>query len=206
MEQDAPAVTMPCRVCSMQIPQTAKYCTHCKSYQDWRRFVPLGSAVVAFAAAAVSVIATASPALVKLFDPQDARLTAVPVGSSPGEHGISLLVLNTGTQTGSISDVHVTYVGPDKVRYTFPFEVDDRAANLVDAGASKLISAHIAEEIVMGLPDTAFNPKDGICQIEITTASSSGPHTLPTNTMACSMLSPAISNSGYGAGGAKVVS
>lgn len=58
---------MQCKVCREDIKLGAKKCTHCNSYQDWRRLVAVSSSVLALLVALVSVISTTLPHLSEIF-------------------------------------------------------------------------------------------------------------------------------------------
>lgn len=55
----------PCIECALTIPQAAKLCSHCDTYQDKRRFLHLSNTTLALLTALVSVLGVAAPAIYK---------------------------------------------------------------------------------------------------------------------------------------------
>lgn len=55
-----------CRQCREAIPEGARFCSHCHSYQDWRGWLPFSQTVLALLTALVSVVALSVPPIVKL--------------------------------------------------------------------------------------------------------------------------------------------
>ena len=95
--------TIPCPICGEQIQRGARKCIHCSSYLDWRRYTATGASTVPVLAAAVAILATASPWLLSFFTPNASKLYA-----SFGGVGTSMLngevVLNLDNK-GSKVDV-----------------------------------------------------------------------------------------------------
>jgi hypothetical protein len=56
-----------CKVCKKSIPISAKVCTECSHYQDWRRFLTLGSSSLSLIIALISVIGLTAPTFYELF-------------------------------------------------------------------------------------------------------------------------------------------
>ncbi|MBV7489597.1 hypothetical protein [Pseudomonas sp. PDM30] len=55
-----------CKQCRNPIPSSARICSKCNSYQDWRSFVPFSTTALALLTALISVMGIAAPALHKL--------------------------------------------------------------------------------------------------------------------------------------------
>lgn len=72
--------TKPCRECAERIPLDAKICGECKSYQDWRRFLPFSTTVLALLTALIAVIGATAPQLKKLIEKQDSDLSVLFIG------------------------------------------------------------------------------------------------------------------------------
>jgi hypothetical protein len=56
-----------CKICKKSIPVSAKVCTECDHYQDWRRFLTIGSSSLSLIIALISVIGLTAPTFYKLF-------------------------------------------------------------------------------------------------------------------------------------------
>jgi hypothetical protein len=72
----------PCALCGMEIPLGALKCSHCDSFQDWRKHLPFSSTVLSLLVALLSVLTVAAPALEKLFAPSDERIRVDVTGFS----------------------------------------------------------------------------------------------------------------------------
>jgi hypothetical protein len=62
-----PEATTPCLECKLPMPQGARLCSECGSYQDRRRWLSISSTVLALVTALISVSALALPTLLKAF-------------------------------------------------------------------------------------------------------------------------------------------
>lgn len=90
-----------CRVCALQIPQAASKCTHCSSWQDWRRHLSFGNTFLALIIALFSVISLGTPLLLNAM--RGASSEILVNGLFPAEKGsLILVVTNTGTKPAII--------------------------------------------------------------------------------------------------------
>lgn len=92
--------TLPCRQCKSLIPVGARLCRECKSYQDWRGFLNISTAMMALIIAALSVATVAAPVFYKIFGLNKSKI----VIGAPIIEGETLrvIVTNTGTMPGAI--------------------------------------------------------------------------------------------------------
>lgn len=58
---------MTCKHCKSKIPVGANICTVCKSYQDWRNWIPFINTTVPIITALISVIGLVTPVLYKIY-------------------------------------------------------------------------------------------------------------------------------------------
>lgn len=56
MEENVSRNLMQCKTCATDIPEFAKKCIHCGSYQDWRRYIDFGHTTLALLIAFFSVM------------------------------------------------------------------------------------------------------------------------------------------------------
>jgi hypothetical protein len=107
----------------------AKKCTKCDSFQDWRRYLPLGQNVLALLVALVSVVTLGVPVFKDAFkkDASDIKVNF----QSAGPSTITLLASNTGMRSGGIGGsfiLTITYEGlnrkPEHLFYTLVLKTD----------------------------------------------------------------------------------
>lgn len=123
-----------CRECCATIPGKARFCTECDSHQDWRRYFPVSSTVLALATALVSVISLAAPGLYGLFHTprSDLNLSSVTLDGTT----LRVVLINNGDAAGIMEQAIVKseYLAPaTKVRLR-----NDRDA-MIQPGSSLLI-------------------------------------------------------------------
>jgi hypothetical protein len=72
-----------CIVCREQIDKDAEKCTHCDSFQDWRRYFSMGTVVLSLLVALISVLTAAIPVLTTTLTPKrsDVRFSLLDYGS-----------------------------------------------------------------------------------------------------------------------------
>lgn len=87
-----------CRQCKLPIPNGAKICTHCQSYQDWRRWFSVSTTVLALLTALISVLSFTLPGFIRLVHSPVSEL-ASPIISIEGLT-VRVLVNNTGDAPG----------------------------------------------------------------------------------------------------------
>jgi hypothetical protein len=87
-----------CQQCRLAIPDTAQICTHCQSYQDWRRWFSVSSTVLALLTALISVLSFALPNFIQLLHSPRSEMAA-PIISMEGTT-VRLLVINNGDAPG----------------------------------------------------------------------------------------------------------
>lgn len=94
-----------CSSCSLSIPSTAKLCSHCNSYQDFRRHLSVSNTALALVIALVSVITTALPVISDALRSDNSRVRI----STPVARGKQLLIMatNTGARPGVIQSAAI---------------------------------------------------------------------------------------------------
>lgn len=129
-----------CRECGAQIPSHAKVCKECKSYQDWRRYLVFSQTTLVLLVALFSVIASASPQIVKLLTPYNSRLTGTFVDFRKGRS--VFLLSNDGRAPGTAVDGTLTFeTGPSEEETTgFTLSLSSDEQTIVPPGESKLVS------------------------------------------------------------------
>lgn len=101
-----------CHQCRLSIPEGAKVCTHCQSYQDWRRWFSVSGTVLALLTALISVLSFAVPSFIGLVHKPHSDMSA-PMISLEGTT-IRLLVVNNGDAPGVFvrADTESEYLAP----------------------------------------------------------------------------------------------
>lgn len=98
-----------CAECKLEIPAAATICSHCDSYQDWRRFFVVGDVTLTSIIALFSVLGIAIPIILDAIRPKSAILNSQVLQGVDGT--ITLLVSNTGTLDGYIGSVSLVADG-----------------------------------------------------------------------------------------------
>lgn len=98
------AKTKACGVCSEQVPDTAKFCTHCNHYLDWRRWLSMSQTTLSLLVALVSVIGAMGPAIVQAFRADNSKVKATFQSFVGGK--VLMIVSNTGARAGNVANPH----------------------------------------------------------------------------------------------------
>lgn len=92
--------TVQCTQCKSEIPEGAKICSTCNSYQDWRGIIPFSNTVLALLTALVSVIGIAAPTMYKIVHkPRSEAILTMP---SVDGTTLRLVAINRGDAPASI--------------------------------------------------------------------------------------------------------
>lgn len=107
----------PCKLCRHPIPNGAKICSTCNSYQDWRRLIPFSTTVLALLIALISVLGIVIPPLYKIIHtPQSKALLTMP---SVDGTTLRITAINNGDAPASLIKAWVEseyLAGATKVR------------------------------------------------------------------------------------------
>ena len=103
-----------CRVCANSIPAQASYCTHCESFQNWRRHLQLGQATLPMLVALVAVLSTLVPPAMQLLSRPNSRLVVSGLSASAG--ALNLTFSNLGDRPAVIDQVVLAYAVPQASR------------------------------------------------------------------------------------------
>ncbi|TCS51112.1 hypothetical protein EDD52_1432 [Primorskyibacter sedentarius] len=98
-----------CAECKLEIPAEATICSHCDSYQDWRRFFAVGNMTLTSIIALFSVLGIAILIILDAFRPKSAILHSEVFQGV--DRTITLLVSNTGTLDGYIGSASLVADG-----------------------------------------------------------------------------------------------
>lgn len=133
------AETKACKTCAIQIPIAARKCTHCDSFQGWRRLFGLTSNTLAMMVALVAVTTAAVPVYSQLFGRKSSLLSFA--GISADEEGLSAFVSNSGDRPGLVTGAALRLgnprMGPGA---TLDFVVvGDGGGAVIEPGASVLV-------------------------------------------------------------------
>jgi hypothetical protein len=74
VEVASSGLTKPCRACGNQIPVSARKCSKCGSWQDWRAEIGISTDVLALLVALVTVLTAAIPVIISLLTPDQSRI------------------------------------------------------------------------------------------------------------------------------------
>ncbi len=105
MQADRPA-TKPCILCASDIPLAARYCTHCESYQNWRRHIQFGNVTLTLLVALVAVIGGLAGPMGALLNRPNSNLLGSGLIVEAGS--ITLTISNLGDRQGIIDDITFT--------------------------------------------------------------------------------------------------
>ncbi|MDG0806363.1 hypothetical protein PO856_003639 [Pectobacterium brasiliense] len=89
-----------CKQCRYPIPNSARICSKCNSYQDWRSFVPFSNTALALLTALISVIGIAAPAFYTLV--HTPRSKAVLTMPSVDGTTLRIIAINKGDAPASL--------------------------------------------------------------------------------------------------------
>lgn len=117
-----------CNTCGLDIPLGASYCTHCDTFQSWRRHLQFGQVTLPMLVALVAVLGTSIPAVSHWFTVHNSRLASSALRSS--SNNIELTVANLGDRPGVADEVVfqlawledpenflLSWVGPHSIRF-----------------------------------------------------------------------------------------
>jgi hypothetical protein len=122
-----------CTQCALTIPRSAKLCSHCGSYQDWRGYLGISATVLALLTALVSVTATALPTIVNSLKDHRSRV----VLSSPVLEGNRLRILATNQGDG-IATIRGAWLSvPDS--WWWKLRLTDADAALLSHGTKQIV-------------------------------------------------------------------
>jgi hypothetical protein len=119
----------PCVICGEKIPVAAIKCTHCETFQDWRRYVGFSTTFLALLTALVSVVSASLPGFVEFLKGHDSKI-AVAFQSDDRQGGILLLASNSGDRPGGIAEV-ILRVPVTNQQKNFAGILDERVAHSV---------------------------------------------------------------------------
>lgn len=136
-----------CSTCREPIRTGARKCTHCDSFQDWRRFISLSASTLALLVALISVTSSLGPGIIRMINGQRSALVVSYI--APSDDGIMLLASNEGTRPAVIHRVgHASR--PDFLE----FEIKGAAGPLlIEPG--RVLPINVALRVV-DLPDGAY--------------------------------------------------
>ena len=155
-----------CFACKGKIPAGALKCTGCNSWQDWRRYLDFGSAVLALLVALVSVVSFAIPIVKSAVTPQDSHIGMTFQGV--GDHALIFIATNSGIRAGGLGDATFSFQIPDSkvVARTYANR------SFINAGEAIQSVMYLNSEDIIGriqILDEATIAKASACIIEIDT-------------------------------------
>jgi hypothetical protein len=101
-----------CTTCGEEIAASARKCTHCGTWQDWRRYLVFSNTILALLVALVSVTAVTGPVIRDLLITKDSHLISSFVGVIDNEAVFT--VANSGNRPGSVGEARILVpdIGP----------------------------------------------------------------------------------------------
>ncbi len=93
-----------CATCGALIPGPALKCTVCKSFQDWRRYLPFDATILALLTALISVLATSVPRAIEWFEGGYSLITLC-CEHDDWSGGVYLQAHNSGNRPGGIHKI-----------------------------------------------------------------------------------------------------
>jgi hypothetical protein len=148
----------PCTTCLEPIWIGAKKCTHCDSYQDWRRFLNFSSTVLALMVSLVAVTTTGVPIIWEVLKGRDSDIRiatpsiengrvyvlATNFGKKPGTANFLTVVLNLKDDSNNMIWLHLVRSAPN--------------ASLLPADDSKELE--YATQFPAGQSQSGWNPSN----------------------------------------------
>jgi hypothetical protein len=133
-----------CKVCGEDIRAAAQKCTHCDSFQDWRRNLTFGSTVLSLLVALVAVLTAAVPVIKSAITPTNSDLLFSYQGNTRALIGV--LATNRGARPGSVQSFNMftmLLIGdPNERQRWLPLILDSKdpiAAKVIEPGKSELL-------------------------------------------------------------------
>jgi|GEM_PF-4245564 len=123
MADAIPSETKLCSTCGEPIPLVAKKCTHCETFQDWRRNISFSSTILALLTALISVFSLSLPIFVNAFRYENARLAATFGGVGGSNDNLIFLVTNSGTRPGAFISAAFRYFLNHQIQVDVPLRV-----------------------------------------------------------------------------------
>lgn len=117
-----------CVRCNNDIPSSARFCTHCNSYQDWRRHLNFSSTFLALIIAAISVITSFYNVVGDRIWPPASKVEVQ--FSDFGEGALRMIAVNRGESSGFLVDASLTSIeegGEFPIPGGVNFELADQA-------------------------------------------------------------------------------
>ncbi|QDU44306.1 hypothetical protein Mal52_27850 [Symmachiella dynata] len=183
--EDDRSERVPCTVCGELIHSSAKKCTHCDTWLDWRRHLTLSSVVLSLLVALVSVSTVAVPIIVNAFQPNDAvinaRILRVGEGWGTRHEGIPprarqydttffyVLAVNSGPKSGCVIECHVhtksdgwqlAATGPDMF-------MEERI--VINPGQARIVRYYVPEPYAMPKVPEVFQVRLTVARSDLTT-------------------------------------
>jgi hypothetical protein len=125
-----------CNTCLEPIWIGAQKCTHCDSYQDWRRVFGFSSTVLALMVSLIAVLGATVPKIVDLFSAQDSKLQLAQHPIFEGGH-LYVMATNKGTKDGVVEFATMT-IDTDHPKYIWLHVVRlDPKSAVVSPGETK---------------------------------------------------------------------
>jgi len=131
--------TKNCNTCSEEIKYDAKKCTHCDTFQNWRRHLDFGKNFLALVIAFISVV-TVLVTQLKSASEKDFS-NAYVESFIMNRNGVSLITSNTGNVPAYIKSCKLYFTDNDSIVLTYNLTLDD------NTNTSRIIEAEKSSEI-----------------------------------------------------------
>jgi hypothetical protein len=176
------AKTKHCVMCAEEIPEKAKICKHCDSYQGgWFR-LGISSTILSLLVALFAVLGVVVPIVKEAITEKNSNLEASFQGSASGAD-FGVLVTNTGARPGTVQAI--ARIKPASADFVYQAISLSGQSEIVEPEKSKLIVFKINGQL-----DPKF--RDDACEVQISTHSFVGAELkmkIPTNAK-CLTLTP----------------
>jgi len=129
-----------CKICGEPISTTARKCTHCDSYQDWRGGINISNTVLSLLVALVSVLAVAIPAIHEALKAKNSELRFAFQGANT--EAITIFATNSGTRPGTVQSTLTLKVSAAGKTVEVPLTIQLRessAATIIEPSQSRLL-------------------------------------------------------------------
>lgn len=152
------APTRNCRACGSAIADSAYLCHHCGQYQDWQRFFPFSSTVLALLAAMLALLGVSLPDIKRSLTSDKTNITfvhasrdGIPVGPREGPKicmdGFQILSTNSGNRDGSIVEVIFEFRG-QRLSARLPSEFMSRHDYLLEPGKTRILPYYVPPGVI----------------------------------------------------------
>lgn len=100
-----------CKTCALLIPRDASKCTHCDTFQDFRRFMPISNLSLSLLIAFISVCSIFLSTVTDFIQDNHVSLTLIPSSTPIDPKAPEFVAFNGGNRVLVVTQISATYTG-----------------------------------------------------------------------------------------------